>query len=214
MTHAHTLRKLALPIAALAATLALASCGTGSDGVPDKAGVGGASSNATAASGAPATGDKNKADIYFATMMIPHHTQAVAMADLALTQATDSKVEALAPKIKGAQGPEITRMSGWLTGWGAPIPGPDEGSDMAGMSGMGEQTGGMMSKGQMTDLGAATGPAFDRMFLEMMVEHHQGAVAMAKDELAQGANPEAKQLAQAIIDGQSTEIAQMKSMMT
>jgi len=72
----------------------------------------------------------------------------------------------------------------------------------------------MMSKGQMTDLGAATGPAFDRMFLEMMVEHHQGAVAMAKDELAQGANPEAKQLAQAIIDGQSTEIAQMKSMMT
>lgn len=205
------LRTLALPTAALAAAVILASCGTGSDGVHETTGVGGASSTATAVSGAPAAGDKNEADTLFATMMIPHHAQAIEMADLALSQATDPKVKALAPKIKGAQGPEITRMSGWLTGWGAPVPGTAGGSGMSGMSGMGEQTGGMMSAQEMADLGAATGPAFDRMWLKMMITHHEGAVAMAKDELDQGANPEAKQLAQAVIDSQSTEIAEMRS---
>ena len=49
------------------------------------------------------------------------------------------------------------------------------------------------------------------LFLEMMIEHHQGAVAMARDELAKGTNPEAKKLAQAVIDGQSAEIAEMRS---
>ena len=207
----HSLRKLALPIVALAATVALTSCGTSSSGVHNTTGMGGASSSAPVASGTPAVGDKNKDDTLFATMMIPHHAQAVAMADLALKQATDTKVKALASTIKEAQGPEIARMSGWLTGWGAPVPGTAGGS---GMPGMGEQTGGMMSTQQMTDLGTAKGPAFDRMWLQMMVEHHQGAVAMAKDELTQGANPEAKQLAQVIIDSQSKEIAEMSSILT
>ena len=210
----HTLRTLALPIAALTATLALTSCGTSSNGVRNTTGMGGASSSAPVASGTPAVGDKNKDDTLFATMMIPHHAQAIAMADLALKQATDTKVMALAPKIKGAQGPEIARMSGWLTGWGAPVPGTAGGSDMSGMSGMGGETGGMMSAQQMTDLGTAKGSAFDRMWLRMMVIHHQGAVAMAKVELTQGANPEAKQLAQAIIDSQSAEIAEMSSILT
>lgn len=204
------LRTLALPTAALAAALILASCGTGASAVQNTNGMGG-SSTATAASGGPAAGDKNEADTLFATMMIPHHAQAIEMADLALSQATDPKVKALAPKIKGAQGPEITRMSGWLTGWGAPVPSTAGESGMAGMPGMGEQTGGMMSAQEMTDLGAATGPAFDQMWLKMMITHHEGAVAMAKDELDQGANPEAKKLAQAVIDGQSAEIAEMRS---
>ena len=197
------LRTLALPIA-LASTLALAACGT-------TTGMGGASPNAAAASGTPAAGDRNKADTMFATMMIPHHAQAIAMADLALKQATNAKVMALAPKIKGAQGPEIARMSGWLTGWGAPVPGAAGGHDMSGAD---TQPDGMMSAQQMTDLGTAKGSAFDRTWLQMMIKHHQGAVAMARIELAQGANPEAKQLAQAIIDSQSTEIAEMNSILT
>ncbi|NMM23670.1 MAG: DUF305 domain-containing protein [Phycicoccus sp.] len=204
MTHAHTFRKFALPVAALAAALALTSCGADSAAVRDTSG-------AAASAGAAAVGDKNEADTLFATMMIPHHAQAVEMADLALTNATDPKVKALASKIKGAQGPEIARMSGWLTGWGEPVPGTAGGSDMSGMSGMGDETGGMMSEQQMTDLGAAKGPGFDRMWLQMMITHHEGAVAMAKDELDKGTNPEAKQLAQAIIDGQSAEIAEMRS---
>ncbi len=204
----HILRILALP-AALAATLVLASCGTSSsaDGHGTD-GMNGPATGAASAGGSPATGAKNDADIQFATMMIPHHAQAVEMADLAIKGATDPKIKALAPKIKAAQSPEIARMSGWLTGWGAPVPGG--GDDM---SGMGGSAGGMMSGRQMADLGSATGSAFDRMWLQMMIEHHEGAVAMARTGLAEGTNPEGKQLAQAIIDGQSGEIAEMKSIL-
>lgn len=208
----HILRTLALPTA-LAATLALASCGTSPS---PSAGGGGTSASgvptsAPATGGTAATGASNAADVMFATMMISQHTQAVAMADLALKQATDAKVKALAPKIKEAQVPEIARMSGWLTSGGQPVPGTAGGHDKSGMAGHSE---GMMSAQEMTRLGKATGSGFDRMWLQMMVKHHQGAVAIAKEELAQGVIPEAKQLAQSIIDSQSTEIAEMTSILT
>jgi uncharacterized protein (DUF305 family) len=150
----------------------------------------------------------------FASMMIPHHAQAISMSDTALKQATDPKVKALATKIKAAQGPEIERMSGWLTGWGAPVPAADAGSDMAGMEGMGDQTGGMMSAKEITTLNKATGSAFDRTWLQMMIKHHQGAVEMAKTALDQGSNPEAKKLAKSIIDGQSAEISEMNAILS
>jgi len=65
----------------------------------------------------------------------------------------------------------------------------------------------------MTALKSATGSAFDRMWLQMMVKHHQGALDMAKTALDQGANPEAKKLARSIIDSQSAEIAEMNSIL-
>ena len=200
----HILRSLALP-ATLAATLLLTACGTG-----DTSGLSGSDTGASTKSGAPASKAKNEADVEFATMMIPHHAQAVAMADVALKQAADPKVKALAQKIKAAQGPEVERMSGWLTGWGERVPGTAGGHDMPGM---GAQTGGMMSAEEMTNLGKATGSAFDRMCLQMMVRHHKGAVDVAKTELAQGANPESKQLAQSIVDSQSAEIAEINSIL-
>lgn len=201
----HILRTLALP-AVLAATLVLASCGTSSSSTDGN----GTAAMKGVSTGAPAAGAKNDADVELATMMIPHHAQAITMAEMALTQGTDPKVKALASKIKAAQGPEIVRMSGWLTGWGAPVPDP---AGDSGMSGMGDQAGGMMSAQQMTDLGSATGTAFDRMWLQMMVKHHEGAVAMARTALDEGTNAESKQLAQSIVDGQSTEIAQMSSIL-
>lgn len=200
----HNLRTILIP-AALAATMVLAGCGTeGTSGMSDS------KSGTSAPSGTPASKTKNAADVEFATMMIPHHHQAIEMADLALKQATDPKVKALAPKIKAAQSPEIERMSGWLTGWGEPVPGTAGGHDM---SGMGEQTGGMMSAQEMTDLGKATGSAFDRMWLQMMVRHHQGALEQAKAELAQGASPESKELARSIVSSQSAEITEMNSIL-
>ena len=204
----HLLRTLALPTA-LAATLVLSACGTA-----DPSATTGANNNAASAGDASASKTKNAADVAFATMMMPHHTQAISMADMALKQGVDPKVKALASKIKAAQGPEIQRMSGWLTGWGEPIPGNSGGSDMSGMAGMGGPTGGMMSAQEITALGNASGSTFDRMWLAMMIKHHQGAVAMAKTALAQGANPDAKKLATSIIDGQSAEITQMESILT
>jgi uncharacterized protein (DUF305 family) len=143
------------------------------------------------------------ADVAFAQGMIPHHQQAVAMSRLADTRAASPEVRALAARIEDEQGPEIDRMTTMLTAWGAPAGQP------MGMSGMA----GMMGPQEMADLVGASGPAFDRAFLTMMIAHHTGAVQMAQTELAQGTNPQARQLAQAIIAAQQAEIAEMQGLL-
>ena len=73
---------------------------------------------------------------------------------------------------------------------------------------------GMMGEAQMQQLAAQSGPAFDRMFLQMMVEHHNGAIQMAQTEQAQGLNPQAKQLAGAIVADQQQEISEMQALLS
>jgi uncharacterized protein (DUF305 family) len=85
---------------------------------------------ATTSSSAPA-GQFNDADIAFASQMIPHHQQAVQMADMAIRKATAPAVKQLATAIKAAQDPEIKLMSGWLTTWDKPVPTPLHGHDMS-----------------------------------------------------------------------------------
>jgi uncharacterized protein (DUF305 family) len=137
--------------------------------------------------------------------MIPHHAQAIQMADMATQQAHSPQVKTLANQIKAAQGPEIATMSGWLTGWGKPVPNTMGGHNMGSM---GQSMNGMMSNNEMGAMGKATGTTFDRMWLTGMVKHHQGAVDMSKSELARGASPAAKKLAQGIIDAQNKEMTQ------
>jgi uncharacterized protein (DUF305 family) len=173
-------------VAALS-TIAIAGCGT--------------------AAPSPATARHNDADIAFVQGMIPHHTQAVAMSELVQGRASSPEVTALAARIEQAQGPEISQMQAFLQSWNvaaAPT------SDMGGMSGMD----GMMSGQQMQQLGAASGAAFDRLFLQMMTEHHTGAITMARTELRDGQNPDAQALAQKIIDAQQAEITTMKQLLT
>jgi uncharacterized protein (DUF305 family) len=159
--------------------------------------------------GPAAAGAHNAADIAFAEGMIPHHGQAVQMADMVLAKTSTADVKALAEQIKKAQGPEIATMSGWLKGWGQKVPDPYA-AVSGGMAGMG---GGMMSNEQMHQLDVATGRTADKVFLTLMPEHHEGAIAMAKTELAHGVNPEAKKLAQSIIASQTAEITQMKKLL-
>ncbi|MGN9810988.1 DUF305 domain-containing protein [Micromonospora sp. BQ11] len=148
------------------------------------------------------------ADVMFAQMMIPHHRQAVEMADLATARAGDPEVKRLAGQIKGAQGPEIATMSGWLAEWGRPVPSPG-----AEMPHMGHGMPGMMSEADMSGLAAASGREFDRQFLTMMIAHHDGAVTMAQTELSEGADARAKDLAQQIITSQQAEIATMRKIL-
>ncbi len=203
-------RTFVLPTLALATILALAACG-GSEPASSIPGMSSSSSGSAAATGTPAAGEHNKADVAFATGMIPHHRQAVEMADLAATRAGSAGVKDLAARIKAAQGPEIATMSGWLTGWGAAVP---SNSGMAGMDDMGSGSDmGMMSEDDMRMLDQASGTAFDKAFLTGMTTHHQGAVAMAKTELSDGSNAQAKALAQDIITSQSKEIAEMKQLL-
>lgn len=168
-----------------------------------------ASSSGTMA-GTMAGSTFNVADTTFASSMIPHHQQAVTMADMALdTKAgASTAVKDLATRIKAAQGPEITTMKGWLSTWGATT------TATTTMGAMGPAaTGAMMSDADMTKLGSLTGTAFDTMWLTMMVSHHQGAVAMAQAELTTGASSDAKTLATKIIAAQNAEIAEMKKLL-
>lgn len=209
-----------LSVTALAATgvLTLAGCGSSASTAAHPAAhsssaiIAMPSMASTAANaGAPATGPHNQADVAFATDMIPHHAQAVQMADMAATKATNSQVKALAADIKQAQDPEIKQMTGWLTGWDQPVPS----TDMSGMgsSSTGAMGTGMMSRAEMSRLDAVTGASFDRVWVQMMVAHHTGAVAMATTELGAGQNSQAKALAQSIVMSQTTQIGQLKTLL-
>jgi uncharacterized protein (DUF305 family) len=159
--------------------------------------------HATAAA-TPASGPHNEADVMFASMMIPHHNQAIEMSDMLLAKSDiDPKITALAQKIKAAQGPEVAQMRGWLVGWG-------EDPNAGAMHHGGDD--GMLSQVEMDALKNATGAEATTLFLDGMIKHHTGAITMAETELEEGANPDAKKLAQAIIDTQEAEIIEMKKL--
>jgi len=153
-----------------------------------------------------ASAEANQADITFAQEMIPHHEQAIEMAKLAPSRAEDEEVRKLAQQIEGAQDPEIKTMTGWLKEWGAEPGGMDHGD-------MGGEMPGMMTDQDMAELEKSNGAAFDRRFMEMMIKHHEGAIEMAKTELMDGENADAKKLAQDIIDAQQAEIATMNELL-
>jgi uncharacterized protein (DUF305 family) len=152
-----------------------------------------------------ATGDSSKTsfsadDQMFAAMMIPHHEQAIQMSELALLNSTDPEILALANEIKAAQGPEIEQMKSW-------------GSSM-----MGSHAGHMMDEGMLTDyeieqLKSARGAEFNRLFLEGMIKHHQGAIQMA-EMIIDSANDEASQLGKNIVESQSAEIERMRQLLS
>ncbi|GDY33432.1 DUF305 domain-containing protein [Gandjariella thermophila] len=205
-------------LAALAALALIAGCAN--DSMP------GMQHNAPSTPSTGAQGDHNQADVSFAEQMIPHHQGAIAMAAMVATHTTNPQIRDLATRIQNAQQPEITQMTAWLSRWDgaaatptSPMPeanhgpmGPmPSGSGMPGMGSMGSVPG-MMTPEEMGQLQQANGADFDRMWLQMMIKHHQGAIDMAKTELAQGSNAEAKELAQKIIDAQQAEITQMRSL--
>ncbi|GGM09747.1 DUF305 domain-containing protein [Nakamurella endophytica] len=197
--------------------------------------MGTSSSSSTSAGAGDST--HNDADVMFVQMMIPHHQGAIAMAQLAASRASNQQVKDLAATIEAAQGPEIEQMTAWLQAWGVSTSTADMSSSTAASSEGGMDHGGMdhggmtMGKdgdmgsstamsmpGEMTDeqmqaLEAATGPEFDRMFLQMMIEHHTGAVEMAQTELEQGSNSDALQLAESIKSSQTEEIATMQQLL-
>lgn len=218
-------RLLVLPTLAAVVALALAGCGsdatvsgaaapstpaTSSTGTPMAGGSPSGMAMSTpvvTATGSPAAGAHNDADVTFATDMLPHHLSAIEMSQLAATRAGDTTVRSLAAQIAAEQDPEVATMAGWLVGWGKPVPDASMGGDTSGMAGA-------MSPAYMTSLAGSTGAAFDRMWTQLMTVHHQGAVTMARTELTDGANLQAKALAQAIVTSQTAEIAQLQKLLT
>jgi uncharacterized protein (DUF305 family) len=182
----------------VAGVLVLMGCSSGSDATGDA----GAATQSPAAQSA----DFNDADVTFVNGMIPHHQGALEMAQLADGRAQDPRVQDLARRIEAAQDPEIQTMTNWLQDWGQA-----RADDMGGMDHGSGDMGGMEM--DMPGLEAATGAEFDRMFLQMMTEHHSGAVEMAKTEIADGQNADAVALAEEISSSQTAEIEEMDALL-
>lgn len=152
----------------------------------------------------------NDADIAFAQGMIPHHEQAIEMSRLAEDRAADPRVADLAARIEAAQAPELDTLTGWLEEWGAE---PAEDGGHGGGMEHGTGSTGMMGEEEMDAVTSADGAAFDALFLEQMIEHHTGAVAMAETEVSDGEFPAALEMAESIRTTQNEEIAEMEELL-
>lgn len=151
----------------------------------------------------------NEADVAFAQGMIPHHAQALEMARLVPERSSNSEVIELAEHIEAAQDPEIQLMSGWLEEWGAEVPDAAAAADHGSM----DHGSGMMTAEQLAELAGADGDEFNRLFLELMIQHHEGAIAMSEEVLASGADAGVRELAQQIIVAQQAEIDHMRALL-
>ena len=198
------MRRLIMLSVTVLTAVVLAACG-------DDGGGGSTASTGTVATEPAATGSTaartqfNDADVTFAQGMIPHHEQAIEMSETALDPkaAASAKVKDLATRIKKAQDPEITMMRGWLKTWGK----GEMTSDMAGHS-----MTGMMTDTDMKKLATATGTQYDKLWAEMMITHHKGAIEMANTEKKAGKNAEALKTADQIIISQTAEITELQAL--
>ncbi|QHT54939.1 DUF305 domain-containing protein [Cellulomonas sp. H30R-01] len=200
-----TVRRAACATAALTLAATLAACGGGAP-----AGTAPRPDRATTSTTQPLDARHDETDTWFAQMMVVHHEGAIEMAGLAVDRAATPEVRDLAQRIADAQGPEIALMSGWLAAWGEDAPG---GTDHGGMDHGGMDMHGMGQDEAMGSLDGLDGVAFDRAFLDLMIAHHRGAVAMAETELAEGTHPDAMRLARTIVDDQTAEITEMQNLL-
>ena len=166
--------------------------------------------------------EHNDADVEFASDMLQHHAQALSMVDLTLGRPLDPEVQRLADGIRDAQVPEIETFTDWLTEWGEEVPATmrdhvNAGHDSHDLSeSMAEldhgDMPGMLSAEDMERLQGSPDPEFQTLWLELMVEHHTGAVEMAEAHRSEGRYEPAVDLAGEIAESQSAEIERMRSL--
>jgi uncharacterized protein (DUF305 family) len=195
-----TMHYRALTVSIVIGTALLAACGSESSSSEPTAAV--TTQEATSAAAF------NDADVYFAQSMIPHHQQAIEMADIALDPAVGASAAVLdlATRIKGGQDPEIALMTGWLKEWGQPTMADLPGHDMSSMNGM-------MTSAEMESLSASAGTQFDALWTKMMIQHHQGAIEMATTVMTDGKHTDVLALAGQVIAAQQGEIAEMTALL-
>ncbi|MBO0609973.1 DUF305 domain-containing protein [Myceligenerans salitolerans] len=185
----HTL----MSVLALAAAAALAGCAGSEEPAQDTATAAGEHAG------------HNDADVMFAQMMIPHHEQAIEMADVVLAEpGVDPRITDVATEVKEAQAPEIEELGRWLDAWGA-----ERTAEHSGHAGMD----GMMSEEDLRMLEDASGAEANRLFLEQMIAHHQGAIEMAQTQIESGQDAGAIEMAQTIVATQQDEIDEMQDLL-
>ncbi|PND56873.1 DUF305 domain-containing protein [Mycobacterium sp. ENV421] len=192
-----TLSRIVAVAAALATAVVVSSC-SNTEGMSERATSTAPASQAVAA--------HNADDVMFAQMMIPHHQQAVDLAAIAAVHTTNQAVRTLAGKISDEQQPEIDAMKALLVQW-------DVDPTMGDHSGHGAAMQGMVDDATMTKLKSLNGPQFDTLWLQAMIGHHQGAIEMAKAEIANGQSADLTAMAKSMVTAQQAEIDQMKQML-
>ncbi len=149
-------------------------------------------------------------DAHFIEQMIPHHEDAITMANLAIDRAQHDEIKTLSESIKKTQSEEITKMKEWYRDWyGKDV---SEGTQVMGGHGMGAAGMNMGMMGNETDTQRLENAEnFDKAFIEEMIPHHQMAVMMAQMLLRGTNRPEMRELGQDIIDAQTKEINDMRT---
>ncbi|WP_051471142.1 DUF305 domain-containing protein [Patulibacter minatonensis] len=206
-------RTVALLSATAITALAATGCGSSSDND---------TTTSTSANAATTTASAAEVDKAFVSQMIPHHQMAVEMAGYAPARGQHPQIKTLGKAIIASQTTEITQMQAAAKRLGAKVTEmpshSDGGMDHSmhgdtGMSSAAKTLGIPMDQmGMSMDMTSlAKADPFDRAFIDMMIPHHQGAILMARAELAKGKDPELRKIATAIIAAQTKEIGQMNS---
>ncbi len=197
------MKRPAALLIALTTTFAMASCS-------DESGH-----NGHDASDIPESEEFNQADVDFATNMIPHHAQALSMVDLTRGRDLSRPAKRLSEDILMAQSPEIETMVDWLNEGDQPVPATmrDHVNAHDDSVEMDSDMPGMMSAEEMEALENAPDGEFEDLWLEMMIEHHQGAIEMAQTEQADGEYPATIDLAKSIESSQQDEIDVMAELL-
>ncbi|MCP2354988.1 uncharacterized protein (DUF305 family) [Nonomuraea thailandensis] len=141
----------------------------------------------------------------FAEGMIPHHRQALEMTSMVEARTSTATIRAFARQITAAQRPEIKAMTAWLAELDRSVPDGHRHEQGASY--------GMATQEELNALRAARGTVFDRMFLQLMTRHHEGAVKMAGEQLAGGRDQRMRMMAKDVYSGQSIEIARMRQIL-
>ncbi|MEU7829952.1 DUF305 domain-containing protein [Nonomuraea sp. NPDC049129] len=216
MTVAH--RITMLTVAGIGAVALLTACGSstptttaaGAGAAPAASSNDGASADVTNMDGMDMSSSKPKADfndgdVMFVQMMLPHHQEALRMAKWAQTNASNAKVKDLAMKMQMEAQPQLSKLNNWLTAW--------DKEPMADDDPMMTSTPGMMSSAEMAKMRQMKGGMFDRMFTQMMISHHQGAIKVTQNEIARGSNAKTKTMAKTIQTSLRSELAELKQLL-
>jgi uncharacterized protein (DUF305 family) len=207
-------RQAIVPVAGALTVLVVSAGCTPADSGREKSAV----QTTSAAAASPATTSSadaeahNNADVWFVRHMIPYHQQAMEVSDIVLAKhGVDPRVTELADQIKATHGPEIQQMQDWLDQWGNP-PMP---AMAAGDTQMPVQGGmpGVLSQRELSALVEANGADASRLFLTQLIAHHEGAIALAHNEIEEGQHPPTVAMARSIASILQQRIDTMKKVL-
>jgi uncharacterized protein (DUF305 family) len=208
-----TLRSKSIASMVVAVLVVLSFAAVAFAGPGGKGGGKGKPSASTTTEAPPPPSSANEADAEFVRMMIPHHHQALVLSGLAPGRTTNTEVLALADRIDAEQTVEIATMQQWQEFNGLATTDPATAYEMMMQDAAMIEMMGMATQAELDQLETLSGSAFDRLFLQLMIDHHQGAVDMCVAVMSNGQEPVLQSMANDMLTTQSTQIFQMQAML-